>query len=110
MTDKPSSRPEENASWKRLTRLAKTITQTHNRERVNESDRFDKYSIRVGPLLVDFSKQRIDRSIVDDLVALAQESRVPELVAAQMAGEVVNTTENRPALHTALRGPAGEEL
>ena len=110
MTDKPSSRPEENASWKRLTRLAKTVTQTHNRERVNESDRFDKYSIRVGPLLVDFSKQRIDRSIVDDLVALAQESRVPELVAAQMAGEVVNTTENRPALHTALRGPAGEEL
>ncbi|MEE3184124.1 MAG: glucose-6-phosphate isomerase, partial [Pseudomonadota bacterium] len=76
MTDKTASRPEETASWKKLTALAEIATQTHNRERVGEIDRFEKYSIRVGSLLVDFSKQRIDRSIFEGLVALAEESRV----------------------------------
>ena len=110
MTDKTASRPEETASWKKLTALAEIATQTHNRERVGETDRFEKYSIRVGSLLVDFSKQRIDRSIFEGLVGLAEESRVLDLISAQMTGEIVNVTEHRPALHTALRTPADAKL
>ena len=110
MTDKTASRPEETASWKKLTKLAELASQTHNRERMGETERFEKYSIRVGSLLVDFSKQRIDPSIFDGLVALAEESQVPDLIYAQMTGEIVNVTEHRPALHTALRTPTDAKL
>jgi len=63
MTNQSTRRPERTAAWKQLTQLAEIATQTHNRVRVGESDRFEKYSIRVGSLLIDFSKQRIDRPI-----------------------------------------------
>ena len=36
MTDKTASRPEETASWKKLTKLAELASQTHNRERMGE--------------------------------------------------------------------------
>ena len=110
MTDQSARRPERTAAWKQLTQLAEIATRTHNRVRVGESDRFEKYSIRVGSLLIDFSKQRIDRPIFEGLTTLAEECRIPDLVSAQMTGEIVNATENRPALHTALRMPNDEQL
>ena len=55
-------------------------------------------------LAVDFSKQRITAETVQLLVALARERGLPAAVEKLFAGERVNATENRPALHTALRG------
>jgi glucose-6-phosphate isomerase len=55
-------------------------------------------------IAVDFSKQRVTRETLPMLVALARERGVPEAIDALFAGERVNTTEGRPALHAALRG------
>jgi glucose-6-phosphate isomerase len=55
-------------------------------------------------LAVDFSKQRLIPETVSLLVALARERGLPGAIERLFAGERVNTTENRPALHTALRG------
>ena len=55
-------------------------------------------------LAVDFSKQRITPETVQLLVALARERGLATAVEKLFWGDRVNTTENRPALHTALRG------
>jgi glucose-6-phosphate isomerase len=55
-------------------------------------------------IAVDFSKQRITPETIALLVALARECGLPAAIERLFAGERVNTTENRPALHTALRG------
>ncbi len=53
---------------------------------------------------VDFSKQRITRETLQLLIALARERGVPAAIEKLFTGERVNASENRPALHTALRG------
>ena len=53
---------------------------------------------------VDLSKQRITRETVQLLVALARERGLPQAIEKLFTGERINTSENRPALHTALRG------
>ena len=55
-------------------------------------------------LAVDFSKQRMDATTLALLLALARERGVPEAIARLFAGEHVNVTEDRAALHTAMRG------
>lgn len=74
----------------------------------NEPDRFERFSRGAAGLLLDFSKQRISDDILAALLELAQQSRLPEATAAMFSGSAVNGTENRPALHTALR--ANSEL
>ena len=64
--------------------------------------------MRVGPLLVDFSRQNIDRALLAELVHFAQESGLPEAVEAQFQGEAINVTEGRAVLHTALRASRSE--
>jgi glucose-6-phosphate isomerase len=55
-------------------------------------------------LAVDFSKQRVTPETIALLAALARERGLPAAIEKLFAGERLNTTENRPALHTALRG------
>ena len=55
-------------------------------------------------IAVDFSKQRLTAETVALLVQLAREHAIPAAVEKLFAGERVNVTEDRPALHTALRG------
>ena len=97
--------PEQLKAWRRLGVLAE--------KRAGEAQRHDAAqlearSARLGPLLVDHAKQRVDAEVVGALAALASESRLEAAVAALFAGTVVNATENRPALHTALRALADD--
>jgi glucose-6-phosphate isomerase len=55
-------------------------------------------------IAMDLSKQRITQESLALLVALARERGVPEAIERLFTGDRVNTTEKRPALHTALRG------
>ena len=61
-------------------------------------------TFRCAGLAADFSKQRITPETIALLVALAKERGVPAAIERLFTGERVNVTENRPALHTALRG------
>ncbi len=60
-------------------------------------------------LHVDLSRHRIDAAVWSDLFALARECGLTQRMAAQFAGERVNTTEHRAALHMALRAQAGDD-
>ena len=66
--------------------------------------RFASFSFTHEDLLVDLSKERIDRAALDALLALARASELPARREALFTGERVNSTEGRAALHMALRG------
>ncbi|MCL6271781.1 glucose-6-phosphate isomerase [Sansalvadorimonas sp. 2012CJ34-2] len=68
-----------------------------------DSDRFNRYSIEECGLLLDYTRHLIDDSILSDLFTVARESKLEEAIKAQFSGEIINNTEKRAVLHSALR-------
>ena len=68
-----------------------------------DSGRVERFTSSVGDLVIDWSKHLVTDETVGLLLGLAERAGVAERIAAMMAGEPVNITENRRALHTALR-------
>jgi glucose-6-phosphate isomerase len=62
------------------------------------------FACRVGPLYASFARQTYDRTALDALFGLAESAELSRAMQRLMDGETVNFTENRAALHTALRG------
>ncbi|MGO9134086.1 MAG: glucose-6-phosphate isomerase [Methylovirgula sp.] len=65
--------------------------------------RFDDFHIELDDVFFDFSKHRVSRQTLALLVDLARAAQVEERRAALFAGDIVNPTEHRPAMHMALR-------
>ena len=72
-------------------------------EFARDPDRFERFHVMLDDLLFDFSKQRIEALTVGLLVALAIAAEVEAKREAMFRGDIVNPTEHRAALHTALR-------
>jgi glucose-6-phosphate isomerase len=72
-------------------------------ERLLEQDRFQNFSASYGDLLLDFSRTGMDRQTLSRLLDLAEASGVEEARKRLFDAENVNFTENRPALHMAMR-------
>ncbi|MYD97746.1 MAG: glucose-6-phosphate isomerase [Gammaproteobacteria bacterium] len=90
-----ASPPHELAAWRRLAKLAEPRTGSRPSHVPN--------SLRLGPLLVDYSKQGIDKPVAGALADLAAQSGLESAIAALFSGDPVNRTEDRAALHTSLR-------
>ena len=75
-----------------------------------DPNRFSKFSIQSNPLLVDFSKNRIIEQTLSLLVKLAEAAEVEQWRDKMFSGEIINNTEQRAVLHTALRNPAGTHV
>lgn len=71
-----------------------------------DSNRFDEFSIAHEGLLLDYSKNFLHSKTLQLLLDLAEQSQLPAAIEAMFRGEKINTTEQRAALHTALRNPA----
>ncbi|RLK48380.1 glucose-6-phosphate isomerase [Alkalispirillum mobile] len=71
----------------------------------NDPGRHAKYQRASGGLLLDFSRQRINDDVLSLLTQCAVERCVPAQREALVTGAPVNCSEQRPALHTALRWP-----
>jgi glucose-6-phosphate isomerase len=69
-----------------------------------ETGRFDGFSCRAAGILLDYSRVRLDAPARRGLLAWAEQSGIPQHRARLFAGEEVNSTERRPALHMLLRG------
>ena len=65
--------------------------------------RFQRFSVKACGLFLDFSKNRIIDETLDRLLALAKEAELADWIERMFAGETVNNTEHRAALHVALR-------
>ena len=100
--------PKSTKSWESLRDHAKTFKKDGFRLsslfEQNEG-RFQKFSLQQEDLLLDFSKNYLTDETLNLLVELANECQLPESIEAMFNGEEINSTEQRPALHTALREP-----
>ncbi|MCD9046150.1 glucose-6-phosphate isomerase [Luteimonas sp. MHLX1A] len=64
-------------------------------------------SLRVGPLYANFARQRFDDQALAGLYALAADAGLQDALRALFDGAMVNPSEQRPALHVALRSALG---
>ncbi|HET6720656.1 MAG TPA: glucose-6-phosphate isomerase, partial [Rhodocyclaceae bacterium] len=92
------------AAWKTVQEHAERLRHRHLRELfADDPQRTAGLSVERAGLLVDFSKQRIDRAALDALVELARAADVEAWRDRMFAGEPINVSENRAVLHAALR-------
>jgi len=75
-----------------------------------DPDRAGRFTSTAGELVIDWSRHLVTDATVELLLALAERAGVAARVSAMLAGEPVNVTDGRAALHTALRAPAGEAV
>ena len=73
-----------------------------------EPGRADRLTHPVGDLVVDLSKNLVTDRILEALIAVARRAGLAERVDAMFRGERINTTEDRPVLHVALRAAPGD--
>ena len=98
-------------AWKALERHAQRLERRRIRH-LFDSDpgRGEAFCVESDGLVLDLSRQRFDDRVRESLLALAAETGVREAIAAMFAAEHINTTEDRAALHAALRRPANAPL
>ena len=92
------------AAWHELTAHAQRLANTSLRDLfAADHTRVEAFSRQSSSLLIDFSKQRLDRPVLDGLLELARTAGVERWRDAMMAGEHINVSEDRAVLHVALR-------
>ena len=72
--------------------------------------RQDRFSLEFEGLLFDYSKLNLNPEELRGLVCLAGDCQLAERIEGMFRGERINVSEDRPALHTALRCPPGEAV
>lgn len=95
--------PTQSANWQLLTDHQQQLQNTHMRGLFNDEQRAQTFSLQVEHILLDYSKNIIIDKTVKLLMQLARDRGVEALRARMFAGEAINVTEQRAALHTALR-------
>ena len=102
--------PTQTRAWNELLELGDGFSPDLRAWFDEDPARAERLSFSLADLHVDLSKNLVTDEILAALVHLAEETGVAERFAAMVAGEHINTTEDRAVLHTALRNPAGTAL
>jgi glucose-6-phosphate isomerase len=101
----------QSLSWKALEQHQRAIAPLLMRDLfAQDPERFARFSLRLGDLLLDFSKNRITDETLTLLRALAREAGVEAMRDRMFAGEPINLTEGRAVLHVALRNRANRPI
>jgi glucose-6-phosphate isomerase len=91
-------------AWQALQTHAKTLARIRLADLFQQdATRAQRFSLEVGDLFLDFSKNRLTNKTLGLLKALAEEAALPRWIERLYAGEKINTSEDRAALHMALR-------
>ena len=99
----------EGKSWQALAEHYKKVSTLQMRDLfLDDSQRFEKFSLRFNDILLDFSKNRITEETLQLLHNLVEEAELPGWIEKMFAGEAINNTEHRAVLHVALRNMSGQ--
>ncbi|HYE34702.1 glucose-6-phosphate isomerase [Methylocaldum sp.] len=105
------TQPSGLPAWQLLNRHHREISDLHMRDLFAEdSRRFERFSLRLDDLLLDYSKNRITDETVTLLLDLARQAGLKEKIAAMFRGDKINVTENRAVLHVALRNRSNRPI
>lgn len=103
--------PTTTNAWNALEKHFQNIQHTSIKELFAQNPkRFEEFSIQYPSLLVDYSKNRINTETIQLLVDLAKEMNLDQAIQQMFDGDVINVTEKRAVLHTALRNRSNEEV
>ena len=101
-----NTNPTSTTAWKEIQNHFETMKNVSMKNMFQEdSSRASKFHIKWNDFLIDYSKNRINQETMDLLVKLANEVHLKEAISGYFDGEIINKTENRAVLHTALRAP-----
>ncbi|EFA76252.1 glucose-6-phosphate isomerase [Heterostelium album PN500] len=102
---------KDSQEWKKLEEHYQKVGKSFNmrNEFGKDQKRFEKFHVElklnneVGPILFDYSKNRVNEETMELLFKVAKHANVEQWRDRMFAGEKINITENRAVLHTALR-------
>lgn len=99
----------QSPAWQALSQLSGNLP--HMRKLFADNpQRFEQMSLKQCGLFLDYSKNRVTDAVLQQLLALAETAGLEQKIAAMFSGEIINTTEQRAVLHTALRAPADADI
>lgn len=97
--------------WKALQRHADDVMkETHLRDLMEDEERVRALFAEYDGVMLDYSRQRVDKRTMELLMQLAREVGLGEKIRAMVGGKKINLTEGRAVLHTALRARKGESV
>lgn len=100
----PKINPTATAAWSSLqNHLAEMKTTKMKDLFAADKERFSKLHTRLDDILFDYSKNIITDKTLKLLLQLANECKLKDAISAMFNGDMINATEHRSVLHTALR-------
>ena len=107
----PRTNPTSTVAWTKLAAHYEETKKDHLRAYFKEdSNRGITFSLGWNDFLLDYSKNRITKKTMSLLEDLARETGLEEAREAYFKGELINQTEGRAVLHTALRASDGDTI
>ena len=107
----PKINPTKTAAWKKLQEHSKAMKHVQMKDLFQEDKkRFKKYSYAVTDIICDFSKNIVTDETKVLLLELAYECELQKAIKSLFTGELINETEGRSVLHTALRNFSGKPI
>ena len=100
--------PSRSTSWPKLFTHLQQLQEGNRRISdlfAADPERFKHFSLREGDILLDYSKNFVTHETLELLFQLAEEADLSAAIKAMFRGDKINNTENRQALHVALRTP-----
>ncbi len=99
--------PTETAAWKKLQSHYDAMQNVTMQEMFQaDASRTDKFNLQWNDFLIDYSKNIINQETIDLLLELVNQVGLKNAIAEYFGGGLINQTENRAVLHTALRAKA----
>jgi glucose-6-phosphate isomerase len=101
-----AARISETPEWAALEAHHRRLADVHLRELfATDPGRGERLTLEAADLFLDYSKHRVTDETIGLLLALADRAGLRERIGAMFRGDRINVTEDRPALHVALRAP-----
>ncbi|MEO8240243.1 MAG: glucose-6-phosphate isomerase [Flavobacterium sp.] len=101
-----TTNPTGTEAWKKLQNHYNAIHETTIQELFQQDNaRVEKFNLQWNDFLVDYSKNNISQETISLLLDLANAIGLKNAIADYFGGAIINQTENRAVLHTALRAP-----
>jgi glucose-6-phosphate isomerase len=101
-----SNNPTTTDSWKKLQSHFEDIKSKHLKDLFSsDAGRAEDLTVKWDDFYVDFSKNRITKETLELLIELANEVDLKDAISKYFKGDIINATEGRAVLHTALRAP-----
>ncbi|GGD20008.1 glucose-6-phosphate isomerase [Hyunsoonleella pacifica] len=102
----PNINPTTTDAWKKLKAHFEDTKNLQMKDLfVEDLERANKFTIKWDDFYVDVSKNRITEETFKVLLELADDVKLKQAIESQFSGEIINKTEGRAVLHTALRAP-----